>query len=392
MREAVIVAGARTPVGKGGKGSFTKVRPDTLAAHCVQETLHRAPGVAGQDIEDLMLGCAMPEAEQGMNVARMVGLLAGLPDSVPAVTVNRYCSSGLQTIAMATDRIQAGDAEAILAGGLESMSMIPMGGHKIAPHPDLVARRPESYMTMGLTAEKVAERYRISREEQDAFALRSHQRALAAVQGGKFRDEIAPFSWTETGWDARRREVALQRTLADDEGPRADTSIEALKALKPAFKQGGTVTAGNSSQVSDGAALVLVTSRAFAEAHGLKPMARLLKFSVVGVAPDVMGIGPAFAIPAVLKKAGLALNQIDLIELNEAFAAQSVAIVKELGIDENKLNVNGGAIALGHPLGCTGAKLTLTLIHELKRRGGRYGLVTMCVGGGMGAAGVFERL
>ncbi len=390
MNEAVIVAGARTPVGKAGKGSFAKVRPDALAAHCVAETLKRATGADPAEIDDLILGCAMPEAEQGMNVARMVGLLAGLPDRVPAVTVNRYCSSGLQSISMASDRINLGDSEAILAGGLESMSLIPMGGHKIAPNPDLVHKRPESYMTMGLTAEKVAERYKISREEQDAFALRSHQRAIAAIQGGKFQDEIAPFSWTETGLDDHRKEISRIRTLAVDEGPRADTSLEALKGLKSAFKLGGTVTAGNSSQVSDGAACVLVTSKSYAEKHGLKPLARLLKYCVVGVPPDIMGIGPAFAIPAVLKKAGLTLDQIDLIELNEAFAAQSVAVLKELGLNPDKVNVNGGAIALGHPLGCTGAKLTLTLIHELRRRGGRYGLVSMCVGGGMGAAGVFE--
>ena len=390
--EAVIVAGARTPVGKGGKGSFAKVRSDTLAAHCVRETLKRAPGVHAEEIEDLILGCAMPEAEQGMNVARMVGLLAGLPDKVPGMTINRYCSSGLQSIAMACDRINLRDAQAILAGGLESMSMIPMGGHKIAPNLELVRQRPESYMTMGLTAERVSEKYGISRDDQDAFALRSHQRAMTATQSGKFKDEIAPFTWTETGLDKHGKEVSHDRTLSMDEGPRADTSLEALKALKPAFKLNGVITAGNSSQVSDGAAVVLVTSRQYAAEHGLKPLARLLKFSVVGVPPEIMGIGPLFAIPDVLKKSGLTLDQIDLFELNEAFAAQSLAVIRGLGLDENKVNVNGGAIALGHPLGCTGTKLSLTLIHELRRRGGRYGIVTMCVGGGMGAAGVFEVL
>ena len=392
MNEAVIVSGARTPIGKGGRGSLSKVRSDSLAAHCIRETLKRAPGAHAADIEDLILGCAMPEAEQGMNVARMAGLLAGLPDQVPAITVNRYCSSGLQSIAMACDRINLGASDAILAGGLESMSMIPMGGNKIAPNLELVRARPESYMTMGLTAERVAEKYGIGREAQDSFSLRSHQRAIAAIQSGKFQDEIAPFNWSETTLDEHHRETTRTRALAVDEGPRSDTSLEALKALKPAFKVNGTVTAGNSSQISDGAATVLVTSRRYAEQRGMKPLARLLQFTVVGVPPEIMGIGPAFAIPAALEKAGLTLDQIDLIELNEAFAAQSLAVIRELGLDENKVNVNGGAIALGHPLGCTGAKLSLTLIHELRRRGGRYGIVTMCVGGGMGAAGVFEAL
>jgi len=325
-------------------------------------------------------------------VARMVGLMAELPDSVPAMTINRYCASGLQSIALASDRINLGQADAILAGGLESMSLIPMGGHKIAPNLDLVRHRPESYMTMGLTAERVAEKYSISREAQDAFALRSHQRAIAAIQNGKFTHEIAPFSWTETSVDEHYKEVSRSRSLVVDEGPRADTSLEALKGLKPAFKQNGTVTAGNSSQVSDGAAMTLVVSRKYAEEKGLKPLARLISFAAAGVPPEIMGIGPVQAIPQTLKKAGLSLNQIDLIELNEAFAAQSLAVIRELGLDENKVNVNGGAIALGHPLGCTGTKLTLTLIHELRRRGGKYGIVTMCVGGGMGAAGVFEAL
>ena len=392
MSEAVIVAGVRTAVGKGGKGSFTHVRSDSLAAVCVRELLKRVPSAKAADMEDLILGCAMPEAEQGMNVARMVGLMSGLPDSTPAMTVNRYCSSGLQTVAMASDRINLGDAEAVLAGGLESMSMLPFGGHKIAPNPELVDKRPESYMTMGLTAERVAEKYKISRQDQDAFALRSHQLAVAAIQAGKFKDEIVPVTWTDVSLDSKHKEVKVERTLAVDEGPRADTSLEALGALKAVFKTNGTVTAGNSSQVSDGAAMTLVTSRKYAEAHGLRPLARMLKYAVVGVPPEIMGIGPAFAIPLVLKKAGLTLDQIDLFELNEAFAAQALAVVRELKIPEDKVNVNGGAIALGHPLGCTGAKLTVSLLSELRRRGGKYGIVSMCIGGGMGAAGVFELL
>jgi len=392
MSDAVIVAGVRTPVGKAGKGSFTHVRSDTLAAITVREVLKRAPGAKPEDIEDLILGCAMPEAEQGMNVARMVGLMAGLPDKTAAMTINRYCSSGLQSIALASDRINLGDAEAILAGGLESMSMIPMGGHKIAPNPELVGKRPESYMTMGLTAERVAEKFGITREQQDAFSLRSHQKAIAAIQGGKFKDEIVPVAWIETQLDRHRKEKSIERTLAMDEGPRGDTTLEALGGLKAAFKNNGTVTAGNSSQVSDGAAMTLVVSRKFAESRGLKPIARLVKFAVVGCAPEIMGIGPAEAIPAVLKKAGISKDQIDLIELNEAFASQSLAVLKSIDFPEEKVNVNGGAIALGHPLGCTGTKLTVTLLNELKRRGGKYGIVSMCIGGGMGAAGLFEML
>jgi acetyl-CoA acyltransferase len=392
MSEAVIVAGVRTPVGKAGKGSFTHVRSDTLAAITVREILKRAPGAKAEDIEDLILGCAMPEAEQGMNVARMVGLLGGLPDKTAAMTINRYCSSGLQSIALASDRINLGDAEAILAGGLESMSMIPMGGHKISPNAELVAKRPESYMTMGLTAERVAEKFGITREQQDAFSFRSHQKAMAAIQSGKFKDEIVSVNWIETQLDSRKKEKSIERSLAVDEGPRADTTLEALASLKAAFKNNGTVTAGNSSQVSDGAAMTLVVSRKYAEAHGLKPIARLVKFAVTGCAPEIMGIGPADAIPAVLRKAGISKDKIDLIELNEAFAAQSLAVLKAIDFPEDKVNVNGGAIALGHPLGCTGTKLTVTLLNELKRRGGKYGIVSMCIGGGMGAAGLFEML
>lgn len=392
MSEAVIVAGVRTAVGKGGKGSFAHVRPDSLAAHTVRELLKRSPGAKAEDLEDLILGCAMPEAEQGMNVARLVGLMAGLPETVPGMTINRYCSSGLQSISLASDRINLGDARAMLAGGLESMSLIPMGGHKIAPNPELVKKRPESYMTMGLTAERVAEKWKISREAQDEFSYQSHQKAVAAINAGRFKDEIAPFSWTETQLDKNRKEKGIERTLAVDEGPRADTSLDALKGLKPAFKNNGTVTAGNSSQVSDGAAMVLVASREYAESHGLKPIARLVKYAVTGCAPEIMGIGPAGAIPAVLKKAGISQDQVDLFELNEAFAAQSLAVMQELKLDPAKVNVNGGAIALGHPLGCTGTKLTVTLLNELRRRGGKYGVVSMCIGGGMGAAGLFEIL
>jgi len=392
MSEAVIVAGARTPVGKGGKGSFAHVRSDTLAAITVRETMKRAPGIKPEDIDDLILGCAMPEAEQGMNVARLVVFEAGLPETIPALTVNRYCSSGLQSIAQASDRINLGDADAVLAGGLESMSMIPMGGHKIAPHPGLVAARPEAYMNMGLTAERVAEKYQVSRQDQDAYSLQSHLRAVAALEAGRFQDEIVPVTWTSTTLGADRAEKSRENRLDKDEGPRGDTSLEALGSLKPAFKVNGCITAGNSSQVSDGAASVLVTSRKLAESRGLKPIAKLVKYAVVGLAPEIMGMGPALAIPAVLKKAGMTLDQIDLFEINEAFASQTLACLRELKLSTDKVNVNGGAIALGHPLGCTGAKLTLTLLNELKRRGGRYGIVSMCIGGGMGAAGLFEML
>lgn len=391
MRNAVIVAAARTAVGKAPKGSLRTLRPDDMAAEVIKAVLQRA-GVAADEVEDIILGCAFPEAEQGMNVARMVGLMAGLPDTVSGMTVNRYCSSGLQSISLASDRINLGDAEAILAGGLESMSMIPMGGHKISPSAELVSKRPESYMTMGLTAERVAEKFGISRVDQDAFSYRSHQKAMAAIQGGRFKDEIVPVTWTETQLDSHNQERKIERTLAQDEGPRADTTVEALAGLKAVFKNNGTVTAGNSSQVSDGAAMTLLTSRKYAESHGLKPIARLVKYAVVGVAPEIMGIGPADAIPAVLRKAGISMDQIDLIELNEAFAAQSLAVLKALKFPEEKVNVNGGAIALGHPLGCTGTKLTVSLLNELKRRGGKYGIVSMCIGGGMGAAGLFEML
>ncbi|HET7627541.1 MAG TPA: acetyl-CoA C-acetyltransferase [Bacillales bacterium] len=386
MNEAVIVAGARTPVGKAKKGTLAHTRPDDLGAWAIKETLRRAGDYDGE-IEDVIFGCAIPEAEQGLNVARMVSARAGLPASIPAVTVNRYCSSGLQTIAYASERIMLGHAKTIIAGGTETMSLVPMGGHVIKPNPALVESMPEYYMGMGHTAEQVARKYGISREEQDAFALRSHQRAAKAQAEGKFSDEIVAI-------DVTLRQPSGEKTVkfAHDEGVRADTSLEALAKLRPAFHRSGTVTAGNSSQMSDGAAAVLVMNREKAEAEGLKPLAKFHGFAVAGVAPEVMGIGPVKAVPKVLEMTGLSLKDIGVIELNEAFASQSIQVIRELGLDEDKVNVNGGAIALGHPMGCTGTKLTLSLIHEMKRRGEQFGLVTMCVGGGMGAAGIFELL
>ena len=392
MHEAVIVSGARTAVGKAPRGALRTVRPDELAATVIKAAIERAVGLDPREVEDVILGCAMPEAEQGMNVARVAAQRAGLADSVCGVTINRFCSSGLQTIATAAQQIMLGQAEIIVAGGAESMSMVPMGGHKFSPNPALAQSDPAVYLGMGLTAENVARDFKVSREDQDAFALRSHQRALHAQAEGYFASGIVPVAVevVEIGPDGKR--TARTRNLTQDEGPRADTSLAALGKLKPAFAVKGSVTAGNSSQTSDGAAAVVVMSREKADALGLKPRARFLSFAVGGVAPEVMGIGPVVAIPKALKLAGLSLNDIDLIELNEAFAAQALAVARELGIDMEKLNVNGGAIALGHPLGCTGAKLTVQLLDELERRGGRYGLVTMCIGGGMGAAGIFERL
>jgi acetyl-CoA acyltransferase len=375
MADALIVSAARTPVGKAPNGSLRWTRPDELAALVMREALNRAAGVAAGEIEDVILGCAMPEAEQGLNVARIASLRAGLPVEASAVTINRFCASGLQAIAFAADRIKGGSANAIVAGGAESMSLVPMGGNKIAPNPALVDHYPDVYLTTGLVAENHARDHDISREEQDAFALRSHQRALAALDEGKFRDET----------------IAVG-AFASDEGPRRDTSMDALSKLKPAFHVNGTVTAGNSSQTSDGAAAVLVTSQEFARERQLKPLARFVAYATAGVPPERFGTGPVPAIQKVLKLAGLSLNQIDLIELNEAFAAQVLACLRELPMDEARLNVNGGAIALGHPLGCTGAKLTTSLIYEMQRRRARYGLVTMCVGGGMGAAAVLERV
>jgi acetyl-CoA acyltransferase len=373
--EAVIIDCLRTPVGKAPRGSLRNTRPDDMAAHVIETLLDRHPEVEPGQVDDVILGCAMPEAESGMNMARVAALRAGLPDSVPGMTINRFCSSGLQSIAMAADRIRAGAADVIIAGGSESMSLIPMGGNKFVPNPAVVDERPQIYMSMGLTAEELQRKYGISREDQDAFALRSHRNAVRAQAEGRFADEIVPMT-----------------DLDRDEGPRADTSAEALAKLKPVFHAKGTVTAGNSSQTSDGAAAALVMSESKARELGLKPMARFVSFAVAGVPPEIMGIGPVNAIPKALRAAGLTLDDIDVIELNEAFAVQALAVMRNAGLDPEKVNVNGGAIALGHPLGCTGAKLTATILRELERRGARYGLVTMCVGGGQGAAGIFERL
>jgi len=375
MKEAVIVDCVRTPVGKAPRGALRQTRPDDLAAVAIQGLLARYPGLAPEEIEDIILGCATPEAESGMNVARIAGLRAGLPDSVCGVTINRFCSSGLQAIAMAAERIRAGMAETLIAGGTESMSMLPMAMVRIAPNPYLVEHRPEGYINMGLTAENLQRRYGISREEQDAFALASHQKAIAAQEQGKFDDELIPVG-----------------SFRKDEGPRADTSLAALAKLKPAFHVKGTVTAGNSSQTSDGAAAALVMSAERAQALGLKPRARFVSFAVGGVGPEVMGIGPVVAIPKALRLAGLTLDQIGVIELNEAFAVQAMAVMREAGLDPERVNRNGGALALGHPLGCTGAKLTATILREMERGNHRYGMVTMCIGGGQGAAGIFERM
>ena len=414
MREVVIASSVRTPVGRAFKGTLRATRPDELAAVAIKGALERVPQLDSKEIEDVILGCAMPEAEQGMNVARIASLRAGLPVEVSAMTINRFCSSGLQAIAMAAERIMSGGAEVIVAGGTESMSMIPMGGHKISPNPWLVDHYPDAYLSMGLTAERLAKRCGITREESDEFSLRSHQKALAAIQAGKFDDETVPVpvSFT-TGSNGRTSHVGAGNSPAQDgrgrpsphnqlkrqdiifkvdEGPRADTSIEALGSLKPAFHAKGIVTAGSSSQMSDGAAAAVVMSADRAKALGIEPLVRYVAFATAGYKPEEMGLGPVFAIPKALQMAGLKLSDIDVIELNEAFAAQSLAVIKEAGLDAERVNPNGGAIALGHPLGCTGAKLTATIIRELKRRNGRYGLVTMCVGGGMGAAGIFENL
>jgi acetyl-CoA acyltransferase len=390
MREAVIVAGARTPIGRAKKGTLANTRPDDFGAVVVKETLKRA-GYEGP-IDDLIMGCAMPEAEQGMNVARLVGALAGLPDTTPALTVNRFCSSGLQTIAYAAERIMLGHSKAIVAGGTESMSMIPMTGNTVRLNPKLAEDAPQYYIGMGHTAEEVANRYNVTREEQDAFAVRSHELAEKAIKEGKFKDEIVPIEVTEYYVDENNK-LKEKKTIFDtDEGVRPGTSMEGLAKLRPAFNVKGSVTAGNASQTSDGAAAVLVMDREEAEKQGIQPLAKFLGFAVGGVPPEVMGIGPIVAVPKALEIAGITQDQVDLWEINEAFASQSIQVVRELGIDINKVNVNGGAIALGHPLGATGAILTVKLINELKRRGGKYGVVTMCIGGGMGAAGVFEVL
>ena len=389
MREAVIVSSVRTPVGRAFRGTLRATRPDELAAVAIKGALARVPQLDPKEIEDVILGCAMPEAEQGMNVARIASLRAGLPVEVSAMTINRFCSSGLQAISMAAERIITGAAEVIVAGGTESMSMIPMGGNKISPNPWLVEHYPDSYLSMGLTAERLAKRFGITREAADEFSLRSHQKALAAIHAGKFDDEVVPVPVTistPNGSKPKKQEIIFKT----DEGPRADTSLEALSALKPAFHAKGAVTAGNSSQMSDGAAAAVVMSAERAQALGIKPLVRYVSFATAGYKPEEMGLGPVYAIPKALKLAGLKLSDIDVIELNEAFAAQSLAVIQETGIDPERVNPNGGAIALGHPLGCTGAKLTATIIREMKRRNARYGLVTMCVGGGMGAAGIFE--
>lgn len=389
MGEAVIVTGARTPVGKAKKGTLAHVRPDDLGAIVVKETLKRAGGYEGS-IDDLIIGCAMPEAEQGLNMARNIGALAGLPYTVPAITINRYCSSGLQSIAFAAEQIMLGYADTIIAGGVESMSLVPMFGHVARPNIKLAEHAPQYYMGMGHTAEEVARKFAITREEQDTFAVQSHYKAAQAIREGKFTDEIVPVEVTRVTVNKEHQPIKKSMTFSQDEGVRPNTSIEALSALRPSFVVNGTVTAGNASQVSDGAAAVLVMDREKAESLGLKPLAKFRSFAVGGVPPEIMGIGPVAAIPKALKLARLQLSDIGLIELNEAFASQSLQVIRELKLDEEKVNVNGGAIALGHPLGCTGTKLTLTLLHEMKRRQVQFGIVTMCIGGGMGAAGVFE--
>jgi acetyl-CoA acyltransferase len=391
-RDAVIVSAVRTPVGKAKRGGLATVRPDELGAAVLRELIKRTSSLDPKEIEDVVLGCAFPEGEQGLNMARMVALRSGLPDTVPGETINRYCSSGVQSIVHMAQAIIAGQIEVGIGGGVESMSMVPMMGYKFAVNPYFAMELPHYYTNMGLTAENVSVKYKISREDQDAFALRSHQRAAAAVNSGKFDPELVPINVELKELDADGKPATKKFTVKRDEGPRADTSPEALAKLRPAFKEGGTVTAGNSSQMSDGAAGVIVMSAEKAQALGLKPLARFVTFAVGGVPPELMGIGPVVAIPKALKLAGLKLEEIDLIELNEAFAAQSLAVARTLGLDMEKVNVNGGAIALGHPLGCTGAKLTVQLINEMARRKSRYGMVSMCIGGGMGAAAIFENL
>jgi acetyl-CoA acyltransferase len=398
MREAVIVSSVRTAVGKAPRGTLRTSRPDDLAAVVIKESLERAKGLDPAEIDDVVIGCATPEAEQGMNVARIASLRAGLPVNVSAMTINRFCSSGLQAIAIAAQQIISGQSNVAVAGGTESMSMVPMGGHKISPNPWLIDHYADTYLSMGLTAENLAKKYSISREQADEFSLASHQKALAAIAAGKFKDEIAPvevnYTYLENGANGNggaSKPKTRKVTFDTDEGPRADTSMEALGKLKPAFHARGVVTAGNSSQTSDAAAASVLMSAERARSLGLKPMARFISFATAGCPPEEMGIGPVFAIPKALKIAGLKLDQIDVIELNEAFAAQALSVIKIAGLDPARVNVNGGAIALGHPLGCTGAKLTSTILREMERRESRYGMVTMCIGGGMGAAGIFER-
>lgn len=391
MPEAVIVSAVRTAVGKAPRGKLRTYRPEDMAAAVVAAALKRAPALQAADIDDLILGCAFPEGEQGLNVSRVIGLRAGLPHTVPAMTINRFCSSGLQSIALAAQQVLAGWGNAIIAGGVESMSMVPMTGFHFAPNPYMALEYPGVYLGMGLTAENVAREYNISREEQDKFSFRSHQRAMAAIDAGKFKDEIVPLEVSIVEMlDGKKNESKYVFNV--DEGPRRDTTVEALANLKPAFMQGGTVTAGNSSQTSDGAAAVVVMNRERAQALGLKPLVKLRAFAVAGVKPEIMGIGPVEAIPKALKLAGLKVDDIGVIELNEAFAAQALAVTRTLKLDEEKVNVNGGAVALGHPLGATGAKLTVQLINEMKRRKVQFGMVSMCIGGGMGAAGIFENV
>ncbi len=392
MKDAVIVSAVRTPVGKAKRGGLATVRTDEMSAATIQALLKRTPNLDPAQVEDVVIGCAFPEGEQGLNMARMIALRAGLPDSVPAETINRYCSSGVQSIAHVAYAIQSGQIEIGIAGGAESMTMVPMAGFKFSPNPYFAQDLPHYYTNMGLTAENVSVKHGVSREDQDEFSLKSNQKAAKAVNSGLFDPELVPVDVEVTELDANEKPVKKNFTVKRDEGPRADTSMEALSKLKPAFKEGGVVTAGNSSQMSDGAAAVTVMSAEKANALGLKPLVRFVSFAVGGVPPELMGIGPVVAIPKALKLAGLTLNDIDLIELNEAFAAQSLAVIRTLEMDESKVNVNGGAIALGHPLGCTGSKLTTQLIYEMGRRKSKYGMVTMCIGGGMGAAAIFENL
>ena len=392
MKDAVIVSAVRTPVGKAKRGGLATVRPDEMAAAAIQELLKRTPNLDPSQIEDIVIGCAFPEGEQGLNMARMIALRAGLPDSVPAETINRYCASGVQSIAHVAYTIQSGQIETGIAGGAESMTMVPMAGYKFSPNPHFAQDLPHYYTNMGLTAENVSDKYGISREDQDEFSLKSHQRAAQAVNSGLFDPELVPIDVELTELDGEEVLVRRNFSVTRDEGPRADTNMDALSKLKPAFKEGGVVTAGNSSQMSDGAAAVMVMSVKRAAQLGLTPLARFVSFAAGGVPPELMGIGPIVAVPKALKLAGLTLNDVDLIELNEAFAAQSLAVIRTLELDESRVNVNGGAIALGHPLGCTGAKLTTQLIYEMGRRKSKYGMVTMCIGGGMGAAAIFENL
>jgi acetyl-CoA acyltransferase len=389
--DAYMVSSVRTAVGKAPRGTLRHSRPDDLAAMVMKGALAKVPGLDAAQIDDVILGCSFPEAEQGFNMARIAAQRAGFPDSVAGCTINRFCASGLQAIAMATQAIATGQAKVMIAGGAESMSLMPLGGHQMSPNPEIMAEMPQVYCTMGITAENVAQEYRITRQEQDQFALRSHQRAIAAIRQGRFVEEIIPIPVHETLYLDGKLQIT-ETVFQVDEGARPDTSLEALSRLQPVFRRGGTVTAGNASQTSDGAAATVIMNRQMLNELDLKPMAQLLGFAIAGVAPEMMGIGPVLAMPKVLAQVGLTLDDIGLIELNEAFASQALAVIHKLGLNEEIVNVNGGAIALGHPLGCTGAKLTATLLHEMQRRHIRYGLCTMCIGGGMGAAGVFENL